>query len=215
LPEQIARYPTRSQMSVPLAALFIGADPVMPRPILRTSTTSEPVLYRHREKTPMAVHNSLPSDEKTVPVELLLTDSALGIGRRLLPNRSWRNLATGLAERRDRVCDRLGGLGRELAQIVRGDSERAPAKADKRFADPAWQTNPLFRRAMWTPSAAPSCRWRTHRERTSSKADLMGSRPHANLRRRRTGVRFGAEGRDRVTARPVAAQGPRAGIGTR
>lgn len=102
----------------------------------------------------MAVHTPLPSDEITTPVDLLPNDSAVGMGRRLLPNESWRNFAAGPAGRRDVVADRLGGLGHELAQIVRGDSDLAPAKGDKRFADPAWQTNPLFRRAMQTWLAA-------------------------------------------------------------
>jgi len=37
-------------------------------------------------------------------------------------------------------------FGRETARIVRGRSRRAPAKNDKRFADPAWSENPVFRR---------------------------------------------------------------------
>ena len=39
-------------------------------------------------------------------------------------------------------------LGQELVKIARGRSEVAPKKGDKRFADPAWQQNPLFRAAM-------------------------------------------------------------------
>ncbi|MEV0340583.1 alpha/beta fold hydrolase [Nocardia sp. NPDC050713] len=102
----------------------------------------------------MVVRNSPLSDEPTVPLDLLLTGSALGIGRRMLPNSSWSRLALDLAKRPGVVADKLGGLGDELAAIVRGDSTRAPAKADKRFADPAWQSNPLFRRAMQTWLAA-------------------------------------------------------------
>ncbi|TQM25750.1 PHA/PHB synthase family protein [Nocardia bhagyanarayanae] len=102
----------------------------------------------------MVVRNSPLSDEPTVPLDLLLTGSALGLGRRMLPNSSWSRLALDLAKRPGVVADKLGGLGDELAAIVRGDSNRAPAKADKRFADPAWQTNPLFRRAMQTWLAA-------------------------------------------------------------
>ena len=38
--------------------------------------------------------------------------------------------------------------GLELLRIGLGKSEMAPEKGDKRFADPAWQQNPLFRTAM-------------------------------------------------------------------
>ena len=36
----------------------------------------------------------------------------------------------------------------EVANIVTGKSELAPSPKDKRFADPAWRTNPLYRGAM-------------------------------------------------------------------
>ena len=39
-------------------------------------------------------------------------------------------------------------VGLELLRIGLGKSEVAPQKGDKRFADPAWRDNPLFRTAM-------------------------------------------------------------------
>ena len=42
------------------------------------------------------------------------------------------------------------GLGRELVKIGLGRSQVAPEKGDKRFTDPAWQQNSLFRAAMQT-----------------------------------------------------------------
>ena len=39
-------------------------------------------------------------------------------------------------------------LGQELIRISLGRSQVAPEKGDKRFADPAWQQNPLFRATM-------------------------------------------------------------------
>ncbi|MEU1205855.1 alpha/beta fold hydrolase [Nocardia sp. NPDC005825] len=102
----------------------------------------------------MVVDNSPHSAEHTAPLDLVLIGSALGIGRSMLPNGSWKRFARELAKRPRFVADQLGGLGDELAAIVRGDSDRAPAKADKRFADSAWNTNPLFRRAMQTWLAA-------------------------------------------------------------
>ena len=39
-------------------------------------------------------------------------------------------------------------LGQELVKISLGRSQVAPEKGDKRFTDPAWQQNPLFRATM-------------------------------------------------------------------
>ena len=38
-----------------------------------------------------------------------------------------------------------GRLGAELTRIARGRSDVAPAKGDRRFTDPAWTSNPVFR----------------------------------------------------------------------
>jgi polyhydroxyalkanoate synthase subunit PhaC len=42
------------------------------------------------------------------------------------------------------------GAGHELLRIVLGKSEVAPDKGDKRFADPAWRENSVFRAVMQT-----------------------------------------------------------------
>ncbi|WP_246080356.1 PHA/PHB synthase family protein [Modestobacter altitudinis] len=39
-----------------------------------------------------------------------------------------------------------GRLGRDTVRILRGTAEIAPSPKDKRFADPAWSTNPAYRR---------------------------------------------------------------------
>jgi poly[(R)-3-hydroxyalkanoate] polymerase subunit PhaC len=41
-------------------------------------------------------------------------------------------------------------MGLELVRVGLGKSEVAPAKGDRRFADPAWQQNPMFRATMQT-----------------------------------------------------------------
>lgn len=87
-------------------------------------------------------------DTLAPPTDMLLTVSATGIAHRMLPDSSWGRFAGNLARRPSRVADRIGTLGREIASITKGDSERAPAKADKRFSDPAWQNNPLMKRSM-------------------------------------------------------------------
>ena len=53
------------------------------------------------------------------------------------------------AVRQPRALLRSGPqVGLQFLQIGLGKSEVAPQKGDKRFADPAWQDNPLFRTAM-------------------------------------------------------------------
>ena len=42
----------------------------------------------------------------------------------------------------------LGAYARELGKAVRGKSEAAIDPKDKRFADPAWQSNPLLKRVL-------------------------------------------------------------------
>jgi len=88
------------------------------------------------------------AEELAAPLDLLLTGSAIGIGRRMLPNTSWTRLGLALARKPRTVAGRAGSLGRELATIARGDSDRAPGRGDRRFDDPAWRDNPLFRRSM-------------------------------------------------------------------
>lgn len=44
------------------------------------------------------------------------------------------------------VAREAGKLGVELTKVVRGTSELAPARGDRRFNDPAWTANPLYRR---------------------------------------------------------------------
>jgi polyhydroxyalkanoate synthase len=84
-------------------------------------------------------------------LESLLTDAAVGsTARRWLPGRGGLEVAARLAVRPDRVVRRGGGLAAELAKVAVGRSEVAPEKGDRRFKDPAWQGNPLFRRLAQT-----------------------------------------------------------------
>jgi polyhydroxyalkanoate synthase len=92
--------------------------------------------------------NNRRGDEIVAPTDQLLTDSATGIAHRVMPDTSWVRFAANLAHRPGRVAERAGSLGRELASIAAGSSDRAPTKGDKRFTDPAWQNNPLMKRSM-------------------------------------------------------------------
>jgi polyhydroxyalkanoate synthase len=92
--------------------------------------------------------------EIATPQDLLLTGSTLGVARGMLPGTSWARFGLNLARRPGVVTERVGSFGRELASIASGTSDRAPAKPDKRFSDPAWQSNPLTKRSMQAYLAA-------------------------------------------------------------
>ncbi|MBV9600322.1 MAG: poly(3-hydroxyalkanoate) polymerase, partial [Chloroflexi bacterium] len=89
-----------------------------------------------------------PDEIAVAPHELLLTGSAIGIASRMMPDSSWSRFGLNLARQPGVVAQRARSFGRELVSIARGTSRRAPAKGDKRFSDPAWQSNPLMRRSM-------------------------------------------------------------------
>ncbi|MDH6197835.1 polyhydroxyalkanoate synthase [Mycobacterium frederiksbergense] len=87
-------------------------------------------------------------EELAAPLDLLLVNSTRNFAGRMMPNASWARLGGQLARHPRTVAAEVGSLGRELAMIAAGDSERGPARSDKRFSDPAWQGNPLMRRTM-------------------------------------------------------------------
>jgi polyhydroxyalkanoate synthase subunit PhaC len=78
-------------------------------------------------------------------LDLLLSDAALGVARRFLPSSSTLRFAAGLARRPRTVARRGASLASELASIAAGRSAIAPGRKDRRFADPAWASNPLLR----------------------------------------------------------------------
>jgi polyhydroxyalkanoate synthase len=89
-------------------------------------------------------------------LDVMLTDAAVdhgGVGRFLKPSAAAR-VAAGLARRPGRVARRAGALGGELGRVLTGSSELAPAKGDRRFADPAWEQNWLLRRVLQSYLAA-------------------------------------------------------------
>jgi polyhydroxyalkanoate synthase len=81
-------------------------------------------------------------------LDLLLTDGALGVMRRLRPDGAALRLAVSLARKPDLVGQQAAALGAELAQIALGRSQVAPDRRDRRFADPAWTQNPVLKRAV-------------------------------------------------------------------
>lgn len=80
------------------------------------------------------------------PLDVMLTDAALGPVRRLLPGKAGVKLAYRLASRPvDTTKQGLRTAG-ELGRVVVGRSKVEPSPRDKRFSDPAWTGNPLLHR---------------------------------------------------------------------
>jgi polyhydroxyalkanoate synthase len=94
------------------------------------------------------------ADAVTAPLDLLLTDAALGALRRVNPGGSGLRLAAALATR-PRLMARQGrNLLGEMARITVGSSAVQPSQRDRRFTDPGWKSNPLLRRVLQAYLAA-------------------------------------------------------------
>ena len=94
------------------------------------------------------------ADAAAAPLDLLLTDAATGMLRRVNPGGSGLRLAAALAARPRLVAGRGRRLLGELARIAVGTSQVQPSRRDRRFADPGWAGNPLLRRTMQAYLAA-------------------------------------------------------------
>src|SRR5580693_3468797 len=97
---------------------------------------------------------SAAADAAAAPLDLLLTDAATGMMRRINPGGSGLRLAAALTARPRLVAGRGTQLAGELARIAVGRSQVQPSRRDRRFADPGWAGNPLLRRAMQAYLAA-------------------------------------------------------------
>ena len=87
-------------------------------------------------------------------LDMLLADGALGVLRRFRPDGAVLRLVANLAQRPQVVSQHAAGLASELAKIVTGASQLAPARKDRRFADPAWSENPALKRILQAYLAA-------------------------------------------------------------
>ena len=92
--------------------------------------------------------------DEAAPLDALLVDAARGPLRRVAPDASTVRFALRLARHPRTTGRRLGGLVAELARIGVGTSTVTPSKRVRRFADPAWQENPLLRRVGQAYQAA-------------------------------------------------------------
>ena len=94
------------------------------------------------------------ADAAAGPLDLLLTDAATGMLRRVNPGGSGLRLAAALAVRPRLVAGRGRQLLGELGRIAVGRSQVEPSRRDRRFADPGWTGNPLLHRTMQAYLAA-------------------------------------------------------------
>jgi polyhydroxyalkanoate synthase subunit PhaC len=78
-------------------------------------------------------------------LDVMLGEAATGGPPRFLAPGAGVKVGLGLARHPRRVAARAAGLTSELSRAVTGRSELAPARGDRRFTDPAWQGNWLFR----------------------------------------------------------------------
>jgi polyhydroxyalkanoate synthase subunit PhaC len=87
-------------------------------------------------------------------LDILLTDAAVGGRRRFLPAGAAVRTAAGLVRRPGRPAARARTFGADLARAATGRSRLRPAAGDRRFKDPAWDTNPLLRALLQAYLAA-------------------------------------------------------------
>jgi len=75
-------------------------------------------------------------------------DAALGTLHRFRPDSSAVRYLASLAGRPATLARHAAVLAAELARIAAGSSAVAPARRDRRFADPAWMQNPMLKRTV-------------------------------------------------------------------
>jgi polyhydroxyalkanoate synthase len=83
-------------------------------------------------------------------LDLILAAAALGPFRRFQPGRETIRLVAELGRQPQKLAMRGTDLLREYGRIAVGASALAPARGDRRFADPAWKDNPLLHRIVQT-----------------------------------------------------------------
>jgi polyhydroxyalkanoate synthase subunit PhaC len=126
-------------------------------------------------------------------LDVMLTEAVTepgGVGRFVRPTTAGKVLVS-LARRPRRVRRRAGALGSELGSVIRGGSEIAPSKGDRRFADAAWQDNWLLRRLLQSYLAASAAvdglitdaelDWRTERQARFAAGNVLDALAPTNF----------------------------------
>jgi polyhydroxyalkanoate synthase subunit PhaC len=81
-------------------------------------------------------------------LDLLLAEATASARERFVPGREAVKMAAALARRPKAVMQHGTRLGRELADVLAGRSQRQPSPEDRRFADPAWAGSWALRRLL-------------------------------------------------------------------
>jgi len=84
----------------------------------------------------------------SAPLDALLTEATYSPRQRFFAADATLRLGASLARHPRTVGRRLAGLAGELGRVTVGRAEVAPARGDRRFTDPTWNDNPVFRRLM-------------------------------------------------------------------
>ena len=126
-------------------------------------------------------------------LDVMLTDAAIddgGVHRGVKPTAAVK-VAAALARHPGRLAGRVSGLGQEVARAAAGRSAKAPAKGDRRFADPAWSENWLLRRLLQSYLAAVEAvdeliddaqlDWRTERQARFAAGNILDALAPTNF----------------------------------
>ena len=124
---------------------------------------------------------SAAADADAAPLDLLLTDAALGVLNRVNPGGSGLRLAAALAARPLLVASRTRNLLGELTRIAAGTSQIAPSRRDRRFtgrfsggAVSAAPESATVILAVPNGPARPKCSRKVTTCGTALPADLLG-----------------------------------------
>jgi class II poly(R)-hydroxyalkanoic acid synthase len=93
----------------------------------------------------LAAHHAA---EQAAPLDLLLTEAALGVGYKFRPRTAAVRLAAKLGTKPGTVARRTTELAQELASVAIGSSDIEPEKGDRRFSAEEWSESPVLRRLV-------------------------------------------------------------------
>ena len=135
-PRQSAKTPAKAQAPAKTPA---KAQAPAKAPAKAQASAKAPAKAQIQAKTPAKAQPTEPAARKPSPFDILGLRETAG---------AFRFLGQVALRHQQAVLRTMPDLGQELVKITLGRSEVAPEKGDKRFTDPAWQQNPLFRATM-------------------------------------------------------------------
>jgi polyhydroxyalkanoate synthase len=149
-----------------------------------------PEAGRPADPADQAVAGAAEAADAAGALDLLMSDAALGVLRLLRPDMSMLRLAAKLARRPRLTSGAAALLSLEFGRIAAGRAAIAPDRRDRRFADPAWTSNPLLKRTMqaylaagWTAErllAAAGLDWRDNERMKFLLSNLVAAAAPSN-----------------------------------